>query len=248
MKKSLFCIGALMLIFILNYPVSTTAYVSGSPGGKTNSPLDGNTCNGCHSGNLNSGPGSFNISSNIPSTGYIAGNTYNITVQGSHPSFNKYGFELTAENLTQKIGEFNIINSSQTKLTNNNNSVTHKITGTLGSANKTWNVNWTAPNSGSGTIKFYVAGMASNGNNTNSGDEVYTSMYQVDEENTVSLNHLNNKIKTFVKNNNIIIEGYDNLKKISISDINGQTVYNDTYVSLPTKISTSILNSGIYVI
>ena len=90
--------------------------------------------------------------------------------------------------------------------------------------------------------------MAANGNNTNSGDEVYTSMYQVDEENTVSLNHLNNKIKTFVKNNNIIIEGYDNLKKISISDINGQTVYNDTYVSLPTKISTSILNSGIYVI
>ena len=25
--------------------------------------------------------------------------------------------------------------------------------------------------------------MAANGNNTNSGDEVYTSMYQVDEEN-----------------------------------------------------------------
>ena len=247
MKKSLFCVGSFMLIFILNYPVSTTAYVSGSPGGKTNSPLDGNTCNGCHSGNLNSGPGSFNISSDIPTNGYIPGETYTITVQGSHPSFNKYGFELTAENGTEKIGDFNIINSSQTKLTNNN-SVTHKITGTLGSATKTWNVNWTAPNSGLGPVQFYVAGMNANGNNTNSGDEVHTISYAVNEENTVSLDILNEKYKVFIYNDNIILEGSYNLKKISILDMNGQTVYNDTYVSLPKKINTSIFNSGIYII
>ena len=39
-----------------------------------------------------------------------------------------------------------------------------------------------------------------------------------------------------------------NLKKISIFDMNGQRVYNDTYVSLPKKINTSIFNSGIYII
>ena len=44
-----------------------------------------------------------------------------------------------------KVGGFNITNSSQTKLTNNNNSVTHKNTGTLGSTQiKTWTVDWTS--------------------------------------------------------------------------------------------------------
>ena len=51
--------------------------------------------------------------------------------------------------------KFNITNSSQTKLTNNNNSVTHKNTGTLGSATKTWTVGWTAPTTGNMTIDFY---------------------------------------------------------------------------------------------
>ena len=247
MNKFFFCIIIFVLIFIINYPVSTTAYVSGSPGGKTNSPLDGNTCNGCHAGNLNSGPGSFNISSDIPINGYVPGETYTITVQGSHPSYNKYGFELTAENSIEKIGEFNIINSSQTKLTNNN-SVTHKITGTLGSATKSWNVDWTAPNSGSGPVKFYAAGMNANGNNTNSGDQVHTTSYTVNEENTVSLNNLNEKYKVFVNSDNIIIEGSLDLKKISISNINGQTIYNDINISLPKKINTSIFKSGIYII
>ena len=90
----------------------------------------------CHGNNLNSGPGSFNISSDIPITGFVPGETYTITIQGSHPSFNKYGFELTAESLGIKVGGFNITNSSQTKLINNNNSVTHKNTGTLGSTLK----------------------------------------------------------------------------------------------------------------
>ena len=87
-----------------------------------------------------------------------------------------------------------------------------------------------------------------NGNNTNSGDQVHTTSYTVNEENTVSLNNLNEKYKVFVNSDNIIIEGSLDLKKISISNINGQTIYNDITIFLPKKINTSIFKSGIYII
>lgn len=145
MKKILIFTGLIFSIYILSYPKLINANVNGSPGGKSGSPLDGASCNMCHGSNVNTGLGSFNISSDIPISGFVPGETYTITIQGAHPSFNKYGFELTAESAGIKVGGFNITNSSQTKLINNNNSVTHKNTGTLGSATKNWTVNWTAP-------------------------------------------------------------------------------------------------------
>ena len=84
----------------MSYPKLTTAYVNGSPGGKSGSPLDGGNCTMCHGSGINSGPGSFNISSDVPTTGFISGETYTITIQGSHPPLTKYGFELT-ENLPE---------------------------------------------------------------------------------------------------------------------------------------------------
>ena len=249
MKKILLVTGLIFGIFILSYPKLTTANFNGSPGGKTNSPLDASNCTMCHSGNLNSGQGSFNISSDIPSTGYIPLETYTISVQGAHPSYTKYGFELTAESSVGKVGGFTIANSSQTQLTNNNNSVTHKSTGTLGSATKTWTVNWTAPSSGQITVDFYVAGMAANGNSTNdSGDEVYTTTYSVDADVSVSLDELENNINIYINNKDIIIEGVQFLQSIEVYDIIGKKIFSSKNTSLPTKINSSAFNSGIYIV
>lgn len=248
MKKILLLTGLSFGIFILSYPKLTTANFNGSPGGKTNSPLDGSNCTMCHSGTVNSGQGSFNISSDIPSTGYVPGETYTISVVGAHPSYTKYGFELTAESSVGKVGGFTITNSSQTKLTNNNNSVTHKSTGTLGSATKTWTVNWTAPNVGQMTVDFYVAGMAANGNTTNSGDEVYTTTYSVDEEVSVSLDELENNINIYINYKDIIIEGDQFLESIEVYDIIGKTIFSSKNTSLPTKINSSEFKSGIYIV
>lgn len=249
MKKILLLTGAIFGIFILSYPKLTTANFNGSPGGKTNSPLDGSNCTMCHSGTLNSGQGSFNISSDIPSTGYVPGETYTLTVQGAHPSYTKYGFELTAESSVGKVGGFTIANSSQTQLTNNNNSVTHKSTGTLGSATKTWTVNWTAPSSGQITVDFYVAGMAANGNSTNdSGDEVYTTTYSVDEEVSVSLDELENNLNIYINYNDIIIEGDQFLQCIEVYDIIGKKIFSSKNTSLPTEINSSEFKSGIYIV
>lgn len=249
MKKILLLTGLIFGILILSYPKLTTANVNGSPGGKTNSPLDGGNCTMCHSGTLNSGQGSFNISSDVPSTGYVPGETYTLTVQGAHPSFTKYGFELTAESFGTKVGGFTITNSSQTKLTNNNNSVTHKSTGTLGSATKTWTVNWTAPPTGNMTVDFYAAGMAANGNNTNdSGDEVYTTTYSVNEEVSVSVAELENNLNIYTNYNNIIIEGEQSLESIEVYDIVGKKIFSSKNTPLPTQINSSEFLTGIYIV
>ena len=49
----------------------------GAPIGKTGSPGDGSNCTGCHSGVATTSAGL--ITSNVPVTGYIPGNTYTIT-------------------------------------------------------------------------------------------------------------------------------------------------------------------------
>ena len=249
MKKLLLFTGLIFSIFILSYPKLTTAFVNGSPGGKSGSPLDGGNCTMCHGSGINSGPGSFNISSDVPTTGFISGETYTITIQGSHPSFTKYGFELTAESSGIKVGGFNITNSSQTKLTNNNKSVTHKNTGTLGSATKTWTVNWTAPTTGNMTVDFYASGITANGNGVNdNGDEVYTTTYSVNQEISLSNNEEKQNVRVLTLQDNIIIEGEKHLNKIKILDISGKEIYNDQNVYLPIKINTSNFKSGMYIV
>ncbi|OYT11864.1 MAG: hypothetical protein B6I18_02720 [Bacteroidetes bacterium 4572_112] len=63
----------------------------------------GKTCTTCHGGSATNKANW--ISSNIPSTGYIAGQTYTITVSGTHSGVSRFGFEATAENNTgAKVG------------------------------------------------------------------------------------------------------------------------------------------------
>jgi hypothetical protein len=149
---------------------------SGSPGGKSGSPGDSNaTCTQCHSGAANSSLGW--ITSDIPSNGYTPGETYTITATGTHNGVVKFGFELTAETTNgSKTGTFAITEAARTKLVNQNKAVTHRAAGTTPSGNtNSWSMNWTAPATDVGQIRFYAAYNAANGNGNNSGDVIYTS-------------------------------------------------------------------------
>ena len=44
-----------------------------------------------------------------------------------------------------------------------------------GTASRTWQVRWTAPSTDIGTVRFWFAGNAANGNGDNQGDYIYTS-------------------------------------------------------------------------
>ena len=134
------------------------SYNSGSPGGKSGSTGDGgSTCTDCHSGAAQSQLGW--ITTNIPAEGYTPGETYTIIATGTHSGVGKFGFELTAEEISgAKTGTFTIIEPGRTKLTNANNAVTHTSGGTTPSGNTaSWTMEWTAPASAPITVKFYAA-------------------------------------------------------------------------------------------
>lgn len=158
------------------------AYHTGSPGGYTGSNGDGKDCTQCH------GPGPTNIVdgwiiTDVPSEGYIPGETYTITTTGTHPGVVRFGFELTAENTSnQKTGTLVITEPARTQLTNATNAVTHTSGGiTPTGDSNTWTMEWVAPSAGEGDITFTAAFNAANGNGNNTGDIIYKSVTTIQE-------------------------------------------------------------------
>ena len=248
MKKTLlFTSGILFGLILLTYPEITKGKENGSPGGKTNSPIDGSNCTGCHNTQLNNGQGSVIISSDMQNLEYVPGETYTITVTALHPSFTTYGFELTAENGASKAGSFTIT-SSETKLVNGGNAVTHKSSGIFGSSPKTWTVDWTAPGFASslGTVDFYACAVTANGNGENSGDEVHTNIYTVTEQQSTTIEEKEQFFSVFYSDRRINIDASNTIERITIYNINGQLVKS---INSDSKIiSTSDLSEGIYIV
>ncbi len=172
------------LLSVLAIPVVLLlfSYTNGSPGGRTGSPGDGGaTCTQCHYGNAQVQGGL--ISTTIPASGYVPGETYTITVTANMNGISKYGFELTAESTGgAKKGTFTITDPARTKKVNSGTAVTHKSGGTAASGNIiSWSTDWTAPAAGTGQITFYTALNAANNNGSSSGDHIYKDMFTVSE-------------------------------------------------------------------
>lgn len=184
MRNSLLIIGAVALSVIL---WSASPYAAHSPGGKTGSPADGSNCTQCHAGS----PQTISnwITTNIPSSGYVPGQTYTITLTGTHTGVSRFGFELTAEDSkSNKVGTFTITNSTETGLTNGSHAVTHTGNGLTPTNNtKTWSFEWTAPAAGTGDVKFYAALNAANGDQSAGGDVIYLTNTQVIEDVNASI-------------------------------------------------------------
>ena len=155
MKKNLVIFSIFIITAILLYPEAMVSFSTGSPGGKTGSPLDNADCTSCHTV-ISTSSTLTSISSNIPSSGYVPGNTYTITAT-INPNAMASGFEVTSEeNLTNtKTGTFFITNSTATQLVNNGSAVTHTSAG--GNALNSWSFDWQAPTAGTGDITFYGA-------------------------------------------------------------------------------------------
>jgi len=177
MKKSLLLITICIGLSIFFYPTTSNTKEDGSPGEKTNSPMDGQNCTSCHSGTINSGIGTATITTSIPASGYSIGSTYTITITGIKSNCTKFGFELTAERGSSKAGTFLITSSAATKFASgtNNTAVTHKTAGTNGNTTKIWSMDWTATANSSVSTTFYAALMFANNNGNNSGDNVFTT-------------------------------------------------------------------------
>ena len=241
MKKSLLFIPTCIGLAIFFYPTTSNSNVSGSPGGKTGSPTDGTSCTGCHYAGTGTGA---TITTNIPSSGYIPNQVYTITANINQSGINKFGFEITAEEanfLSAKKGTFLVTDSNETKFTNNNTAITHKVGGTSGSNAKSWSMDWEAPNTGTGAVTFYGSFMAANGNGTNSGDTYHSATFTVNEGFVASIKDLSAKNDFTFNTTTKIIKTQ---KTVDIYDISGKLVLTTTSNST----NLSHLKTGIYII
>lgn len=150
---------------------------AGPPNSVTGAPGEG-TCANCH-GNLNSGSGSVSLTA---PTEYTAGDTINISVGLQQTGQMRWGFELTVLNAAdQPVGNLIVTDAARTQFSmagNGRQYIKHTSTGTdNGVSNMApgWNLRWASPVNSAGTVTFYVAGNAANGNGSSSGDFIYTT-------------------------------------------------------------------------
>ena len=221
---------------------------SGSPGDYTGSPGDGTDCTDCHSSN----PGNFSlvptITTNIPVTGYVLGQTYTINLTTSSSGASGWGFELTAEKAGgTKVGVYNITGATGSpKIITSGGSVTHS-----NDASSSWSFNWTAPSVDEGDITFYAAVLAANGSGTG-GDQVVTtskvvsaSTLSIEDKNSLTFDIFPNPARDYlnIKLPNEILEG-----SVEVFDFSGKSVINTKVDRFDNKININALSTGMYII
>lgn len=176
MKKNFFAIAgfasmAALFSFGVLDPSGKTGY-TGAPG-------EGN-CTSCHSGAVNSGPGSVSISA-IPdfSAGYTPGQAYVVSLTILETGRSLFGFDVVAlDSLNKNAGTLAVSNTTQTRsaVSGGRTNITHKTNGGASANSHTFDFKWTAPAAANAHgVTFYASAMAANKNGNSGGDNVYTS-------------------------------------------------------------------------
>lgn len=164
-------------------------------------PAENNCTTGCHTGSaLNDPNGKLEIIG-VPFS-VVAGQSYPLKVRLSYSladttgaSNPLWGFELTAVNAADGKGIGTLVPSAPGSGPAYPDSLLIKTatSGTFSTSNRQyleqsvfstrldqpgpveWNFTWVAPPAAGGRVLFYAAGNAANGNNSNSGDHIFTA-------------------------------------------------------------------------
>jgi uncharacterized protein (TIGR03437 family) len=180
-----------MLLFsgLVATPVLLFAFSSGPPQARTGAPVDGGlNCTACHRSNpVNTGPGRVTITA----VNYTPGTKQTIQVRVEHPDQMRWGFQLTARiqsDQTKKAGTFAPDDNIRVRCGLSGTAeapcaadavefAEHRVNATNPGqrAGRTFEIQWTPPDSDVGPIIFYAAGNAANNDGTNSGDFIYTT-------------------------------------------------------------------------
>jgi hypothetical protein len=251
MKRSIFYLLSLFTVIIITYalfiPSPSHSRSSGAPAGFTKSPADVSTCTNCHSG-----PTATLINpvftTDIPSSGYTPGNTYNITFNYTRRGHTKLGFEISPQTDNGALVG-TLINSTQTKFADNNPKyITHtSSSNSFANGESSWSFKWTAPAAGSGVVNFYGSFNASNNNFNNSGDSVFYFVKSFSENISTGLAN-----GTFQGSNSFKASLCDNVvkmffnsstsfpAKITAYDINGKSI-GSMFVQSNTGLSENLV-------
>lgn len=224
--------------------------------GYTGAPIDnGLNCTSCHGGQASSS--NTLILSNIPSNGYIPNTNYLITVNAQHPTFNRFGFMLTAQNHTTSnpthTGTWTLLNN-QSQLRLNNRYVSHTSQGTQGSNNaRIWEVQWTAPPAGTGPVAFYASVNAVNNNGTTSGDQTILGSLIANEATVSVYEHDSiNRLQVYPNpaiHNYVIVHSKQPFTRLDIYTVDGRRLITKEFdLEDYATLELHGLASGIYIL
>ena len=274
MIKCIYFLVLTALLVIVSFTIDLSsrsgqinANTNGAPNAKTGSPGDGGNCTNCHNSTAITTPGL--ITSNIPASGYIPGQTYTITATVTGVS-TKFGMQISPQKTNgNQVGTL-VNTSSQTTLSLGTKYINHNNTGTSGNGSKTWTFNWIAPAAGTGSFSFYGAFNISNSNNSSSGDNIVLSSLLINEAATtpitanasgtnVSCNNSCNGSATVVANggngtlsyswNTTPVQTTQTATNLcpgtytcTVSDGTGQTATASYTVTAPSLLTSSVVN------
>jgi len=232
-------------------PVGAPAGAAGAP----NDPANGCNRSGCHGGSSTLRAGL--LTSDIPSTGYVPGQTYTFTVQITEAGISKWGFQVSPQaNDGTLLGTLILTGPppAQTRFAAGGGSkyITHTTAGNSGSTgSKSWTFDWTAPAAGAGAVNFYTYVMAANGNGNTSGDQTFRESVTFQEASGVGFNPLNNSTLELFPNPSstgfFMVNGIStDLNLVKMFDLNGKLVYSELLAAGNTTISTTGFNKGLY--
>lgn len=165
--------------------LSTTLHkVSGQPDGISGYSGAKSSCNICHAGIQTTTLNHENalLTSDIPSSGYIPGTTYNMTlyVKTQKP---KLGFDIRAQNSKGTlVGTANNVTNGKIL----SGEVVHNSTNTVSGDHKTITFKWTAPSTGTGDVTFWGS-IAINPMGTQSMDTLNKISVVFHEDQTIGL-------------------------------------------------------------
>lgn len=231
-----------LVLFLVGLTHSIISSPDGAPSGYAYDKASNyRSCaySGCHSGTAVFADTSIaKITSNIPSTGYVPGQTYTFTATVNKPGYVRYGFEASPQDSVGNYkGTMVVTNTTKTKITG-----TKYITHTQsGNSSSSWSWNWIAPALGSGQVKMSGALMAANNNGGTSGDSVYkvgvlinecfkapTSIVSVPKGTSVTINWVKNTCATGYKIMYHVV-GSPTWKYITLPDTATKAIYLLTY-------------------
>ena len=179
-------------VVVLFASIVAYASVEGPEPGYTNAPNDLGNCTACHDHHLvDTGPGSVRING-LPAV-YQPGQTYSFSVTTAQNSRIRYGFQLTAlDQLGKRAGTLASVDNNTKVLSETGvggrQYIEHTEGGTMSAlpGSRTWQLRWTAPATDIGTVRFYVAGNATNNSGVQDDDDwIYTSSNLVDSPTTL---------------------------------------------------------------
>jgi len=241
----------LLALFFTSYS-DVIANSGGSQGGFSSSGGDnGNSCGqgGCHGGGHTLQAGI--ITTNIPMSGYTPGTTYRINVAGTSGTGTKFGFELAAENASNATaGTLTPASTGAREKIRSNGHATHTSVGNIGTMGAFgWQLDWVAPASGTGVVKFSTAVLVANNNGGTAGDATIRFNTTTNEASANSITEItSDNTKLYpnpIENHLNIFSDNTAVNYLSVMNVEGKIVF-ETSISSVDRVDLSQLKKGIY--